>query len=286
LLRYLHRSLATSEAPSAAGDRALEALGNGADFAQILEGNESAKLDDLLTRVRRRIGEASSVDTVPCALTALRQIPRLAERRGPLDVAPARRVEWFVQDLVENVQPLTARKEAARGIVERAPTLSLRASALYRFRKPPEPSQSPESDVLDVEASRELRANLCSEIMAAEPSEVASAEDVFWLIDLVSDAADQETVLRRLSDREILRAALAQPGSRVHGISDGPIRLHIKPLIDLAGPAIMPSLEQLLEQDDQLSAELRQALRHALERDAAAAETNDPNDANRAAEDV
>jgi hypothetical protein len=278
LLRYLHLALATSEAPSTIVDRALDALRDGAAFAEVLRGTESTKLDDLLTRVRRRIGEAASVDTAQCALIALQQIPRLAERRGPLDVPPARRVEWFVNDLVENVQPLTARVEAARRVVESAPTLSLRASALYRFRRPDEPSDSPGLDLLDNSLFEELRANLCSEIMDAEPAVVAAAYDVFWLLDLIGDAAGQESVLRRLSDKEVLRAALSQPGSRVHGISDGPLMLHIKPLIQLAGPGVVPLLEHLMEQDEQLAAELRLALRNALEREAEAVQTDEVTD--------
>ena len=130
LLRYMHLSLATSEAAAADVDRALLSLGDRSGFKSVLEDVPDERLDDLLSRVRRRISEQSPVDVVGCALVILRLVPRLAHRRHVLDVDPDRRATWFVQDLVESIGPTDARAAAARDIADQAPTLSLRLSLL------------------------------------------------------------------------------------------------------------------------------------------------------------
>ncbi len=261
----MHLALATSEVRSAVVDRALTALADGADFAAVLGSVEDQRLDDLLGRLRARIGEQPAPDVLGCALVVLDVIPRLAERRQLFDPDAERRAVWFVEDLVENLASVSARADVARRIVEQAPTLSLRLDLLYRFRSPPEGSDNPKLDVLDTEVFEELRSEICQEVVDADPTKLAEQEQVLWLVDVVHDVAGQEAALRRLSDRAVLRATLAQEGSRVRPLSSGGLNLHLEPLIELAGQGIIPLLEELVTDDDQLDNELRVALRRALD---------------------
>jgi hypothetical protein len=276
LLRYLHLTLATSEVASSVVDRALASLSDSGEFAALLDTIEDARLDDLLNRVRRRLGEQPSVDAVGCALVVLGVIPRLPERRQSFDVDPPRRAAWFVQDLVENIGSMIIRADVAHRIVEQAPSLSLRASLLYRFRTPPEESDSPGLDLLEPEVFEKLRSALSREIVDAEPTEIAGETDVLWLVQLVRDVIGEEAALRRLEDRAVLRAALAKAGTRVHPLTDTGVSLHVKPLFELVGRGVVPLLQQLLADDDQLDDQLRVALQHELERyEAGGSEANE-----------
>ena len=75
----------------------------------------------------------------------------------------------------------------------------------------------------------------------------------------------EEAALSRLADPAVLRATLTQVGTSVHPRSDGGVNVHLGPLLKLAGPALVPLLEDLLANDDQLDHELRAALSHALQ---------------------
>ena len=98
------------------------------------------------------------------------------------------------------------------------------------------------------------------------PARLASESGVFWLIELVHDACGTEATLQLLGDRTVLKAVLAQPGSRLHPLADGGFRLHLEPLIDVAGPQVVPLLETLIAEDNSPDPQLRDAVRSALER--------------------
>ena len=264
LLRYLHLALATSEVASAVVDRAVAALADGKEFAELLAEVEDARLDDLLGRVRPRIGEQATPDAVNCALVVLDLIPRLTTHRHFFDVDPPRRAVWFVEDLVENVDAGAARQNVAHSIIEQAPSLSMRLTLLYRFRVPPQPSENPALDLLDATVFDELRETICQEVVGAEATQLAKETDLLWLIEEVREVAGKEAVLRRLADQPVLRGILSHAGTRVHPLSDGSVRLHLKPLIELGGEGIVPLLEQLVADADELEDGLRAALRQAL----------------------
>ena len=260
LLRYLHLALATSEVAFAVVDRAVAALADGASFAALLETVDDTRLDDLLRRVRARVGEQPSADTLGCALVVLDLIPRLAEPRQFFEVDPVRRVVWFVEDLLESVGSSAARADVACRIVEQAPTLSLRQELLYRFRLPPAPSDNPALDLLSTEVYEELRSAICEEVLRADATELAGEANVLWLVELVHEVAGEKAAFCRLADRPVLRATLTQAGTRGRPRSDGGVRLHLEPLAKLGGHAVVPLLEQLLAEDDQLDDAVRDAL--------------------------
>jgi hypothetical protein len=154
LHRYLHRSLSTGEAPSARVDQVVEALADATALQAVLSDAPDGELDDLLRRARNRLAEQPTPDVVGSALVLLGNVPRVGTRHGFFEFDPARRMIWFVEDLLATLDDDEDRARAARRLVNEAPTLSLRVQLLYRFRVPDEPSEQPHLDPLP---SRRLR---------------------------------------------------------------------------------------------------------------------------------
>jgi type II secretory pathway predicted ATPase ExeA len=264
LMRYLHLTLATSEVASATVDQAVAALTDGPELQALVDQVEDERLEDLLARTRARAGEQAEPDAVGCARVALSLIPRIPQGRGFFAVEPTRHVVWFVEDLVKSVEPPESRVAVARRIVEQAPTLSLRLELLYRFRVPiDEPSNEPDLDLLDTAAVQALQDDLASEVDVATAEALAGERDVFFLLTLLGEVSGADAVLKRLQERPVLRKVLESPGTSVRPIADG-ISLHLEPLIELAGEAILEPLRGIAERDAELDDELRVALMAAL----------------------
>lgn len=244
LRRYLHRSLATGEAPSRQVDRVIDAFADAGDLEQVLAATPDIELDDLLRRARRRLDEQPEPDVVGCSLVLLRCVPRLGPEQGFLDVSADRRALWLVQDLVRMLDE-PHRASAATRIVEGAPTLSLRLLALWRFAKPDEPSKEPELDIFDEKQFGQLRAGLSKDIRAAGPEAIATETHAFWLVETVSEADGPAAALELLGDARLLAAVIQQPGTRLRPLTGRGVSLHLEPLVDAAGEDVLELLGEL-----------------------------------------
>jgi KAP family P-loop domain len=264
LRRYQHRSLSTGEAPSARVDQVVEALAAAGALEQLLSGAPDDELDDLLRRARNRLAEQATPDVVGCGLVLLRVVPRIAARRGFFEVEPARRMIWFVEDLLATLDDQDERLDSARRIVNEAPTLSIRVQLLYRLRIPPDkPSDTPRLDVLGPSHYDDLRSRLAADVRSARASTIAREDMPFWLVQLVSEADGPDRALDVLRPPEVLRAVLERSGTSLRPLAGDGISLHLKPLVDAAGEPVLELLRELAASntlDNDLAAELRDAL--------------------------
>jgi KAP family P-loop domain len=266
LRRYLHRSLSTGEAPSARVDQVVEALADAEALEQLLTDAPDEELDDLLRRARNRLAEQSTPDVVGCSLVLLRAVPRIASRPGFFEVEAARRIMWFVEDLLATLDDHDERVGSARRIVNEAPTLSLRVQLLYRLRTPPDkPSETPRLDVLGPSDFDDLRSRLAADVRTAGASIIAREDVPFWLVQVVGEADGSDAALDVLRQPEVLQAVLERSGTSLRPLSGDGISLHLKPLVDAAGLPVLNLLHELAASgtiDNDLADELRDALGH------------------------
>lgn len=278
LSRYLHFSLATDEAPSATVDRAIASLADAEAFRALLASVPTERLNDLLDRVRARVGEQDDVDALGCGLVLLDVVPRVPPRPGFFDVDPERKVIWLVESLVERLGAPPQRAEVARALVERAPSLSLRMSLLYRFRVPPDgPSKSPDLDLLDDAAFDELIREIADAVRNAPLEALLGEPKALWLITELGQVDGRESVIERLRHGPLLANMLTLTGTRVRPLTDGGVALHIEPLVELAGDDVLPLLAEL-QTSDLLDAQTAAALKRELDRwhKQRAGESDDP----------
>lgn len=265
LLRYLHFSLATGEAPSIIVDAAVEALASADELRQLLDDTADAQLNDLLDRIRVRVGEQSEIDAAGCSRVLLEAVPRMSRRPGFFEVEPERRVVWLVEALIEHSRPSSARVEVARAVVSGAPTLSLEIVLLYRLRVPDEgPSNAPSLDLLDADAFSQMRSALVSRVQDMPADDLAREDQLLWLLTDLREVAGAPVVLQRLEQRPILVATLEKQGTNVRPVTDGPPSVNVAPLIELAGPGLLAALAELLEDPGELPGDLVAALRASL----------------------
>lgn len=266
LLRYLHFSLATDEAPSAAVDQALASLADGESFRRVLDEVPTERLDDLLERVRARVGEQAEIDALGCGLVLLDVAPRVPRRPGGFDVEPERKVMWLVEALVEGLSTRTEKVDTATSLVDQAPTLSLRVSLLYRFRTPPDgPSRSPELDLFDAEAFGKLVRQLATTVRTTPPEDLLDEPNALWLLSELGQVDGASAVIAQLRHAPLLAKVLSLGGTRVHPLTAGGVALYLDPLIEMAGEEVVPLLEDLAT-TDLLDPNIAAALKRELER--------------------
>jgi hypothetical protein len=265
LRRYLHRSLATGEAPSARVDAVVNALVDAQRLRDLLAAAPDTELDDLLTRARGRVSEQPSPDVVGCSLVLLAVVPRIARGRGFFDVEPARKMMWFTEDLLETLgEP--ERERAAWRLVNEAPTLSLRTQLLYRLRVPPDsPSKEPRLDILGPRDFDELRARLSRDVQGAEPGVLVDEEVLLWLIQLVGEADGPDAALAVLRQQRVLKAVIEAQGTSLRPMSSSGVSIHLKPLVEAAGEPVLALLRDLAASGT-LAEDVADELRAALAR--------------------
>lgn len=267
LLRYLHRSLSTSEVASADLDRAVDALANRVQFQSLLEGVEDQRLADLFARLRARLGEQAAPDVIGCAMVALELTPRLFTESADVRLDPLDRIRWFVEDLVASLPETTSRAEAARALVEQSPTLSDRYDMLYAFKVRREPTQQPEIEIFDDNDFEPLADSLAAAVAAAPPAELAGERSPLWLVMLLGASHGHDAALQRLDDEQVFAAVLMQSGTELHPLTDGELRLNTDPLVRAAGEQVLALLHQLALHeglDDALGSGLAAAVRRAV----------------------
>lgn len=264
LMRYLHLTLEASQAPSAAVDRAVRALADADAFRACLDDIEDSRLGDLLARARSRVDEIARPEVVDCSQVLLDLIPRIPPW-GLLDVSPQRQAMWFIETLIAQLPSVAARAEAARTLIEQAPTLSLRFELLYRFRIPPDgPSKAPELDLLGGKEFTQLERGLAEAVLQADDERLAGERNVYFLLDVVRDVAGPLRVLERLRAESVLRAVLETPGTRVRPVTDGGLSIDVATLVHLAGRPVLPLLREIARPPSPLTDEVRIALLQAL----------------------
>lgn len=268
LHRYLHRALATGEAPSKQVDAAVEALANATSLDRLLAETPDTELDDLLDRLRQRVGEQPEPDVVGSSLVLLHAIPRMSDRHGFLEVPAERRAIWLVRALVKTV-PNDRRREAAVELIDRAPTFPLRLQLLWSFRAADDENEPPRDrdlEILAAEEHAEVQRRLARDILRTPAKELADATWPFWLVSVVSEAQGVDVALGMLREPRLLKAVLESPGTELRPLSGGGVSLYLKPLVDIAGEPVLELLRDLSD-SGQLGQDLNDALVAALDRE-------------------
>ena len=282
-MRYLHHTLDPSDAAAGTVDDALGALAKAEDFARVLATVEDARLADLIDRIRARLGEQADIDVLGCSLVLLSQSHRLVARPRGFEVDPTRRAIWLVDELVAS-QPREERLRIAQELIDEAPTFSLQAQLLYRYRKRPADSASePEIEVLETEAFDRLATRLVEQLTASPPADIAREQSLLFLLGLVHETSGQASVLKLLKQPPILSAVLEQTGTEVRPLGDFGVSLDIRPLVKIAGEDVIETLETLAKLPESLEPNIQAALGETLRAYRSAEENKNENNSATAA---
>ncbi|MEJ7787565.1 MAG: P-loop NTPase fold protein [Solirubrobacteraceae bacterium] len=263
-MRYLYLVLPSDEVASSIVDDVVAAFASGDELQSALDGVEDSRVSDLLDRARARLSEQPEPDVFGCSMVLLSLTSRVRRGSGFLDVDPADRMRWFVEDLVGTVESRDERYEVASELVAKAPTLSLRLDMLYAFSSGPNASRKPQVDVFENASYGRLAREIASEVKASSGEALATETGVLWLLQLTYESLGPAVVLAKCKELPVLRAVLQTTGTEVRPRASHGVALHLEPLMSIAGVGVLDVLGALAEDDTALQPDVRAALQNEL----------------------